>query len=434
LTHPRRVAWNILQAVTRGRRLDLALLEEGAGLSDRDRRWVHEAVYGTVRLRGRLDHLLSLRVHRGLTRVSPPVLDLLRLGAYQLLCMGGVPGYAAVSQSVDHARALGGSGAAGLVNAVLRAVSRAGMDPRLFPSLEEDPAGYLSSWGSHPRWLVERWLRRWSPGAVASLVEANNSVPPVTLRPVGIPVEAAISRLRAEGIGAVAVGRGTGCLELERRESVAAALQQIPAVVQDPGAALVTGGYAHPLPPGPVADLCAAPGGKALTLASPEVYVLAADPSLPRLRVLQENVGRLGLRVGVVAARGEAPPVRGCPTVLLDVPCTGTGTLRRHPDARWRLRPQDIGVLARLQEGILEGGAAVLPTGGVLLYSTCTLEPEENEEQVRAFLRRHREFRLSPGGGEAEAEWIDGEGFLRVLPGSDGFDGAFAARLVREEA
>ena len=129
-------------------------------------------------------------------------------------------------------------------------------------------------------------------------------------------------------------------------------------------------------------------------------------------------------------ARAEQPPLRSAPVVLLDVPCTGTGTLRRHPDARWRLGPGDPAALARVQDGILEGGASVVPPGGLLVYSTCTLEPEENEQRVDAFLRRHPEFRLEPTDA-VDATHLDVAGRLTVLPWKSGFDGAFAARLRR---
>lgn len=388
---------------------------------------------GTLRFQGRLDHLLALRLRRGLGSVEPPVLDILRLGAYQLLRMDGVPPYAAVSQAVEQAREAGGEGAARLANAVLRRVAEAGEDPALFPSLEEDPLGYLSTWGSHPRWLVERWVSRWGRERAAALVEADNLRPATVLQPWGIPEGEGVRRLQAAGIPVSTLPDGLPGLVLGEGVEPGRALGVIPALVQDPAAALVVR-YAAPPPGARVADLCAAPGGKALALLPASGYVLAADPLPSRLALLRENADRLGVepqRLGVVAARAEAPPLRGAELVLLDVPCSGTGTLRRHPDARWRLRPGDIASLAGLQARLLEGAAPVVTIGGALVYSTCTLEPEENEEQVRAFLERHPGFRLVPGGEGIVARFVDREGFLRVLPGAEGSDGAFAARLVR---
>ena len=416
----------------RGRRLDLALGEAFQPMEDRDRRQLQELATGTLRYRGRIDHLLGRHLSRGIESLPPAVLDVLRLGAYQLLRMDGVPAYAAVSQAVEQTREAGGEGLARMANAVLRKVAADGEDPSLFPPMAEEPAGFLSTWGSHPRWLVERWLSRWSPERVRGIVEANNMVPPVVLQPWGITAAEAGDRLTASGISWEPVDGGPG-LRLGPGTDPGEALAAAHALVQDPAAALVVR-YAEPEPGSRVADLCAAPGGKALALLAGSGYVLASDPVPARLRLLQENARRLRVdpgRLGVVAARAEQPVLREADLVLVDVPCSGTGTLRRHPDARWRLRPEDIPALTLVQDRILEGAAGVVPIGGVLVYSTCTLEPEENEERVRAFLLRHPGFQVEPPGDPELAGVLDGEGFLRILPRNDGFDGAFAARMKR---
>ena len=361
--------------------------------------------------------------------VKGPVVAVLRLGSYQILYMDSVPDYAAVSESVDLARGLVGSGAASLVNAVLRAVARGRENPRLFPSFDEAPAAWLATWGSHPRWLVDRWLRRWEADEVRALVERNNRVPPLTLVPVEGSPEAASERLRASGIAASVVGLGTRAVELAPGTDPAWALDVISrAVVQDPGASLVTS-YMGP-PDGRVLDLCAAPGGKSLTLGGGGATVVAADRSIARLSVLRANARRAEVPLGIVAAQAEHPPFTESPVVLVDAPCSGTGTLRRHPDARWRLRPEDVHALAEVQRGILEGAAQVVSSGGSLVYSTCSLEPEENELQVRRFLGKHPEFRAAPSGC-VDLSYLDQEGWLNVLPQRTGFDGAFAAIMKK---
>jgi len=427
VTPGRRAALAALEASERGRRLDLALTHAARGLDPRERRFAHELAYGTARLRGRLDWLIARHLRRGLVRLDPRVRTLLRLGAYQLLHMA-VPDYAAVSQVVEmasrHAR--------GLLNAVLRAVARDGEDPALFPDQAADPAGWLASWGSHPRWLIDRWLARWSVEEVSELVRLDNEQPPITLLLLAGTGEDAIARLAAAGIAAWPLP-GTASLAVEPGTDPARALDALRgAIVQDPGASLVVA-YAAPDPGAAVADLCAAPGGKALALAAAGSPVLAADRSLARLRLLRMNVARTGLPVALVVARAEQPPIRHAPVVLLDVPCTGTGTLRRHPDARWRLTPEHPAALARVQERMLEGAASVVPAGGLLVYSTCTLEPEENQERVDAFLERHPEFRSEPTDA-VDPTHIDVAGRLAVLPWKTGFDGAFAARLRRASA
>ena len=337
-----------------------------------------------------------------------------------------VPDYAAVSQAVEQARDAGLGRASGLVNAVLRSASRSGDDPTLFPDPEADPAGHLAAWGSHPRWLVERWLARWSFDDVKRLLEVANTRPPLHVVPLDGRLEHAARRLEAAGAD-VRILDVPGSVEVSGL-SPERCLQEVDGFVQDPAASLVCR-YAAPGLGARVADLCAAPGGKALYLARRAGYLLAMDASWARLRVLRENVARTGLPVGVVQGRAEAPPVAGADLVLLDVPCTGTGTLRRHPDARWRLTPEAPRQLARVQGRILRGAAVVVPPGGILVYGTCTLEPEENGAVVEALLREHPEFEMAPPDDERLE--TEGNGWLQVLPQATGWDGAFAARLRR---
>ncbi len=429
VTETRRVTAAVIRAVSRGRRLDRALSAETSSLGATERRWAQELAYGVLRLRGRLDYLLDLHLRKGLSSVSGLLLDLLRQGAYQLLYMDGVPSYAVLDQTVEQVREVAGPAGARLANGVLRSLEREGGEVSRFPDFALDPLAHLATWGSHPRWMVERWLERWSPEDVKALVDLDNTPPALHLRPIGIPVEEAASILERSGCRFWRVGSGIPCLRLEDGINPASILEGIPGLIQDPGAALVTI-YADPPPGGRIADLCAAPGGKALALASRGAYVLAANRSRARLDVLRENLARVGGRLGVVRADATAPPLREVPFLLLDVPCTGTGTLRRHPDAKWRLSPGSVAKMADLQRRMLDSGAGLVPVGGHLVYSTCTLEPEENELQVMNFLARHSGYRMEPTVTPA-ASYTDEEGALHVLPQSTGFDGAFGARLVR---
>ena len=199
-------------------------------------------------------------------------------------------------------------------------------------------------------------------------------------------------------------------------------------MIQDPAASLVAD-YAAPPPGALVADLCAAPGGKALALSERARAVVAGDRSPPRLARVVEGARRLDAPVWAVAADARFPPLRGADVVVVDAPCSGTGTIRRHPDARWRLREDHIRELAAVQRDILEGAVAAVPRGGLLVYATCALEPEENWGQVKRFLARHPSFRVEPAG--IPERFVDGRGCLAVLPQESGFDGAFAARLRR---
>ncbi|MGH7481051.1 MAG: transcription antitermination factor NusB, partial [Longimicrobiales bacterium] len=266
-TPARRAALETLRALRGGDLLDRAFGRASARLDRRDRAWTHELVYGTVRLRGRIDWLLGRVLDRGVTSVQEEVLDVLRLGVYQLHEMGGVPAYAAVSQSVDQAREAAGAGAARLANGVLRRVRREG-DALLaeLPSFAADPVAHLSTWGAHPRWLVERWIARFGEDAARAIVEANNRRPELFIRPLGVSVADAVGRLHDAGIAAGRVPFAPDAVAVERGASPADVLAMLPAIVQDPAAGLVTR-YAD-LPAGArVADLCAAPGGKSLALA-----------------------------------------------------------------------------------------------------------------------------------------------------------------------
>lgn len=369
-------------------------------------------------------------VRRGLDSTEPRLLELLRLGAYQALYMDSVPAYAAVSETVQQARGVTGPKTGGFVNAVLRRVSEAGTPESAYPDPDRDPAGFLAAWGSHPRWLVDRWLARWAFDEVRRLIESDNSASPVFLVPLDDTPAEAVHRLAAAGIEAEAVGSGTRTVRLGAAGDVSRALEvAAPAIVQDPAANLVST-YAD-VPSGTmVADFCAAPGGKALALPAPRLRILAADRSESRIHVLRENALRVGRPVALAVADALRPPIREADVVLLDVPCTGTGTLARHPDARWRLTPESIDEMADLQARMLDAAADVVRPGGLLVYSTCTLEPEENADRIDAFLDDRSDFVVEDSGIVPETYRSD-RGFLEVTPHAHGFDGAFGARLRR---
>jgi 16S rRNA (cytosine967-C5)-methyltransferase len=272
---------------------------------------------------------------------------------------------------------------------------------------------------------------------VARLLAANNVEAPVVARPLHVGADGLREALAAEGVtvddappGAVwppesvRLGRGAALTELD-------AFRRGLFHVQDPASTFVTVYAAFP-PGATVADLCAAPGGKAVELARTAGRVLAGDRSPARLARVADNVRRLGARnVTPFVGDATAPPVAGVDALLIDVPCTGTGTFRRHPDARWRLQPSDLAVLPAEQRAILRAAAAAVRPGGLLVYSTCSIEPEENDEPVDAFLAAHAEWTLEPPPPGTVPDAVLDRGRLRVLPQRHGTDGAFAVRLRR---
>ncbi len=307
------------------------------------------------------------------------------------------------------------------MNAVLRALDRTGAGPAHFPDSDEDPVGYLSTWGSHPRWLVERWIDRFGAAEVRGIVEAGNTIPDVFLRPVGLGTERAARDLAAAGMEVSDGPEGSRTLRLSRGSDPKKALTTVRGIIQDPAAAEATN-FVRVKPGETVADLCAAPGGKGIALMDSGAWVVASDRSVGRLRRMQRALQGLDLPQRLIAARAEAPPIREVDIVLVDAPCTGTGTLSRHPDIRWRLTPRSPGEMARVQFQIVAGAARIVRPGGLLIYSTCALEAEENEDLVNSFLKERDDFALD-----------EGEEPLRILPGERSKDGAFAARLRRIE-
>jgi 16S rRNA (cytosine967-C5)-methyltransferase len=311
---------------------------------------------------------------------------------------------------------------------VLQSLRRSGEE---IAEPSSDDAEQLSVWGSHPLWLVERWIGYFGADATRALIEATNQRPELYLRLLGIETTDAVNRLRADGMSAETVPSVPDAIRLVDG-NVVRALELIPAIVQDPAAMLVVQ-FAE-FSNEPMADLCAAPGGKSLAATvseeSPPAWVLAADVSWARLQRIRENQQRLrSTHLALVVGDARRPPIRALPQILIDAPCTGTGTLRRHPDGKWRLKEADLAALVVLQREILDGVAPCVAPGGLLVYATCSLEPEENEQQVEHFLEHHREFSIEPPRVRSPA-WVR-DGFLRVWPHEQGFDGAFAARLRR---
>ncbi|MBL0169270.1 MAG: 16S rRNA (cytosine(967)-C(5))-methyltransferase RsmB [Gemmatimonadaceae bacterium] len=431
VTEARVAAALMLADLRQGDLLDTAFERRTHSLEARDRRWLHELMWGMLRRRSWIDAVLSVRVKGGLAKLEADVVDLLRVGVYQLLFMGSVPAYAAIAQTVEVCKRRDGIGASKLMNAVLRRVDRE--RETIEPPVPREPVEALAQQYSHPEWVVARWVERWGLVQTEALLAANNEASTITVRPYGIAREQLNDMLVGAGVetapvplvpDSIRLGPGVSITELD-------AFQQGLLYVQDPAATLVTM-YAD-IPLGAVvADLCAAPGGKALELSRRAAVVITADRSASRVERMLLGFGRLDAqKLFPVIADASAPAMSPVDVVLVDVPCTGTGTFRRHPDARWRLRVSDFAVLGVSQRAILRAAARIVKPGGLLIYSTCSLELEENDEAVDAFLADHPAFVLEPPApGAVPAVVLDG-GRLRVLPHRDGSDGAFAARLRR---
>jgi 16S rRNA (cytosine967-C5)-methyltransferase len=435
ITDARVAAAEICADMRGGELLDPAFDRRTARLDARDRRWVRELVYGMLRRRARIDAYLDQRVRGGSVRLDADLHDLLRLGAAQLLHMQSVPAYAAIAQTVELAKRRHGIGASKLANAVLRRLDR----ERELLSLPTpaDPIDQLAIAESHPRWLVARWTERWGLDDTRRLLEANNREAPLVARPYHVVREQLEAMLESAGVHVDEAPLARDSIVLSSAVSSLTELgpfRQGLFHLQDPASTLVTQ-YACVPTGATVADLCAAPGGKSIELSRGASRVFGSDLSFARVQRVIENAKRLEIdTMHVYVADARHPAIKPVDLVLIDVPCTGTGTFRRHPDARWRLKISDVAVMAALQRSILLGAAGAVKPGGVLVYSTCSLEPEENDEQIERFLGEHPGWRLDPPPeGTVPATVLD-RGRLRVLPHKHGTDGAFAARLRRSAA
>ena len=361
-----------------------------------------------------------------LDRADPRLHDVLRLGAYQLRWLTRVPSHAAVSTSVELARQTVGEGVTGYVNHALRKLT----------GTRSSVSGIRQS---HPDWLVKRWEDRFGHAETTRLIQWNDAKPDLILQPARWDHGTLLSKLREAGVEAVDAPFDAG-IQIRR---IAETKYRIPSnlpgftegafIVQDPAHALVARFAA--IPRGEfVYDACAAPGGKAVTLEAHGARILAGDARHERIGRLADTARRAGVEIRCVAADLEAAPLRpaSVDAVLVDAPCSATGTMRRHPDARWRLNPTVFARAAARQARLLAAAAPLVRPGGLLIYATCSLEPEENEHVVEGFLNQNPEFaRTSHADGSVPTELLTDAGDFQSLPQRHGVDGAYAARLMR---
>ncbi|WP_447975312.1 16S rRNA (cytosine(967)-C(5))-methyltransferase RsmB [Nitrospira sp. Kam-Ns4a] len=417
----------------------------GSGVEGRDRPLVHELLYGVLRHRATLDWLLDHVADRPVARLPLVVATALRLGAYQLRYLDRIPAAAAVHESVELVKRLPGDHWPGFVNAVLRQLACAPTPP--WPSADQDPAGYLAVRYSCPGWLAERWLARLGCARAEAVCRAMLAVPPLTVRANRLRVTR--EELAADLARAGCVVRPTAVspvgLVLEPRGPVTELpqLRQGLCYVEDEAAQLIPL-LVDPQPGARVLDACAAPGGKTTHLAAlmgNKGEIVALDRHPKRLARLRENCERLGVRIvtPVVADATDARALarlgdRLFDRILVDAPCSGLGVLRRHPEGKWQKTAARLLEHRATQLALLDRVSRLLRPGGVLVYSTCSTEPEENEQVIEAFCARHAEYRresvapwLPPGG--AGLVTIQGDLSTMVSPAAAAMDAFFAARL-----
>jgi 16S rRNA (cytosine967-C5)-methyltransferase len=449
LKTPRDLALRVLNGLTRSSIISEDALNElfqsHPALDGRERAFVSHLVQGVLRWRLRLDWMVSQAADFPMERITPSVLNILRLALFQIFFLDRVPESAAVNEAVKQAKRNNRRHVPSFVNGILRTVCRE-KDEIPFPDRKRDPLLFLSIFHSYPEWLVKKWVDEWGLEFTEALLEAGNRLPRLTLRTNSLKLdrETLIQKLQAEGVAAkpaVYSPQGVYLGPFRGKPDRLVAFRQGLFQVQDEAAQMVSFLLA-PQPGEAVLDVCAGFGGKTTHLAQlmrDQGSIVALDIRLRRLIGLNSACKRLGIRCAVsVAADGT----RHLPflfrsrfhRIMVDAPCSGLGVISRNPDTKWRKEKKDMERMAQLQRAILEGAAPLLLPGGRMLYVTCTLSREENEGVVSSFLENHRDLALEDLREEAP-EWalnlIDDRGFFRSFPHIHGMDGFFAASFTK---
>lgn len=422
------------------------LYAENPHLSDRDRAFINHIVQGVWRWRGHLDWLIEKVSSRSLKKISPRVLDILRIAVYQIRFMDRVPASAAVDEAVKQTKRHGLARAAPFVNGLLRNYCRE-KESITFPDPDRSPVSYMAASHSFPEWLVRRWIKTFGRDAAESLLKAQNEIPRLDIRVNRIKTDtgALIRRLEEDSITAEPVAQVPGAvrvLGLKGPIGNIRAFQEGLFQVQD-RAAQAVGHLLAPRPGESILDMCAGLGGKTTHLAElsqNKAQVVALDRNARRLLRLSDAAARLGLEDIWPVAADASRPLKGFfrtsfQAVLVDAPCTGLGVLSRHPDGKWNRSEADPARLAGLQKKMLLNAADLLSAGGRMLFITCTITEEENQGAVRAFLGEREDMafqdlrKTAPGWAH---DLIDSQGFFRTLPHVHGMDGFFGALFLKK--
>ena len=408
------------------------------GLTGADAALCSRLVYGVMQNRMLLDFYIGAYCSQKPDHLQPPLLDILRLGAYQILYLDKIPDSAAVNESVKLAKEFKRAQASGLVNAVLRKLSQ---NKENLPEIpQRDPEKYLSIRYSHPKWLVKRLLAVLGREETEAYLAANNDVAPLTVQinPLKTTQAELIAELESAGVTVKEHPWVSGCLELSGTGdlTVLEAFRAGKFLVQDPAARLVSL-IAQVQPGQKVLDVCAAPGGKSFSAAfamDNQGLVQSCDLHENKLKRIHDSAERLGITCVETAAmdgrsRNEAW-VEAFDTVLVDAPCSGLGIIRKKPDTRYK-KADDLFTLPVIQSAILDNASAYVKKGGTLVYSTCTILPEENEQVADAFLAEHPEFSRESFTLPQPVGETDGQ--LTLWPQRHNTDGFYICRMKRKQ-
>jgi 16S rRNA (cytosine967-C5)-methyltransferase len=409
-------------------------------LSDLDKGLLTEIVHGVLRWQNKLDWVLNGFSHGNFQKSEVNIKNTLRVALYQILFLDRIPHAAAVNEAVELIKRLRGDKVGGLVNAVLRNIIR-NIEGIRYPDPKEDYTQYLAVMHSHPHWMVKRWIRRLGQEETAKLLAANNERPSLALRINKLKAQPGefLKMLEQQGIqysGSTHVDyfvkvkslTRIGQMELFRNGFF---------TIQDESAILPCLLLA-PQPGEKVLDLCAAPGGKTTAMGEMmrnEGEIVAIDKYENKLSFIRGACDRLGLRnVRLLAIDSSTMENEQADKVLLDAPCSGLGVLTKKPDIKWKREITDVLKLAIMQSELLENAARLVKPGGVLVYSTCTIEPEENQDVIAKFLAAHPEFAVDDARTFVNSSLVNAQGAVETYPHRHGMDGSFSIRLTKKSS
>jgi 16S rRNA (cytosine967-C5)-methyltransferase len=437
---PRGTAVKVLNRVERtdsylDKLLDAEL--KSRDVADIDKSLFAEIVHGVVRWQGRLDWILNGFTHGNFSKSEVNVRNALRVALYQILFLTHVPQYAAVHEAVEFIKRIRGEKFAGFVNAVLRNIIRT-LDGIHYPNPDEDLTQYLAVYYSHPLWMIKRWLQRFGREETEKFLMANNEVPGLTLRinKLKITPSEFLTLLEKNNIPF----QGSSFIDYFIKVKSLSGIAQMNIfqsglfTIQDESAALPVL-LLDPQSGDRVIDMCAAPGGKTTFIAElmkNSGKIIAIDKYESKLNLIRTSCERLGIgNVETLVADSSDVVIPPADKIIVDVPCSGLGTLRKKPDIKWKREPEDIQHLVRRQTTLLENAAGLVKPGGVLVYSTCTVEPEENSGVIHTFLEKHPEFKIDDAQKFVNSSVVTSEGFIETFPHRHHVDGSFAARLIK---
>ncbi len=440
---PRGTAIRILNRVERSdsyldRLLDAEM--QSSEMNELDKGLMTEIVTGVIRWRMKLDWVLTGFFHGNFTKAETNIKNALRVALYQILFLDRVPHSAAVNESVEFIKRLRGQKVADLVNAVLRNILR-NIENIRYPDPNENKIQHLAVIESHPLWLVKRWIERFGYDEACQFLAANNQRPDLTLRVNRLKIDFNyfLSLLDQHQIQCTRSQYLDYFVRVQHMADIGNSemFRQGFFGVQDESAGLVVL-LLDPKPGDRVLDLCSAPGGKTTFIG--ELMrnlgeIVAVDRYETRLNLVKSACQRQGIaNAHFIAADAATLEVLPADRVLLDVPCSGLGVLRKKPDAKWKREPEDFDDFVRIQHGLLENAARLVKPEGILVYSTCTTEPEENIGLVKSFLSAHSEFTVEPAQQFVHPELVHPDGYVETFPHKHGMDGSFAIRLRKHSA